>query len=116
MPLNGEGRSSGTAFVTFKTREGVEEALKYDGDNYGGRTLTVRVAGKVGERGLSRGDQALEVCVRGLPNDTQDSTLRQKFASCGEIASLRVPRWPDGGAKGMAFITFQTAEGLAKAL
>eukprot|EP00928_Gymnodinium_smaydae_P050341 TRINITY_DN338_c1_g1_i1.p1 TRINITY_DN338_c1_g1~~TRINITY_DN338_c1_g1_i1.p1 ORF type:complete len:403 (-),score=129.29 TRINITY_DN338_c1_g1_i1:319-1527(-) len=41
---NDDGRDKGIAFITFKTKAGVEEALKYDGEDYGGRTLKVSMA------------------------------------------------------------------------
>jgi len=116
MPLGDDGRPRGSAFITFKTRAGVDNALRYDGEEYGSRRLTVRIAGKIGERGRDRGDAELEVCLKGLENGVEDDKLRDEFAKCGGIASVRVPRWPDGGSKGTAFITFKTSEGLEKAL
>lgn len=49
-------RFKGIAFITFKTKAGVEAALKYDGDDYGGRTLKVAMAsGRGGSQGSSKG-------------------------------------------------------------
>merc|ERR1719265_1915946 len=45
MPLNDEGKSKGIAFIEFSTQEGLEKALKFDGDDYAGRTLKVNKAG-----------------------------------------------------------------------
>eukprot|EP00927_Polykrikos_kofoidii_P061320 TRINITY_DN56164_c0_g1_i1.p1 TRINITY_DN56164_c0_g1~~TRINITY_DN56164_c0_g1_i1.p1 ORF type:complete len:484 (+),score=90.86 TRINITY_DN56164_c0_g1_i1:89-1453(+) len=116
MPLNDDGRPQGVAFITYKTREGVLAALKYNGEEYGTRILTVNIAGKTGARGTARGDPALEIFVKGFSSFTTDAEVREAFSACGEIQSFRMPKWPDGGSKGMAFITFQTSEGLAKAL
>lgn len=102
MPLTKDGRPGGFAFITFKTREGVVEALKYNGDEYGGRKLVVKIDGKV--------------FVKGIPNGAKDEEVKEFFAACGDIQSLSVPRWPDGGAKGMAHINFSTQEGVEKAL
>lgn len=44
MPLNGEGRPSGNAFIYYKTEEGLTKALEYDGEDYHGRPLKVRRA------------------------------------------------------------------------
>merc|ERR1711907_821345 len=39
MPKNDEGQSKGIAFIEFKAQEGLDAALKFDGDDYAGRTL-----------------------------------------------------------------------------
>lgn len=49
MPVNEDGRPRGFAFITFATQAGVDAALKYDGDDYGGRTLKVNKAGQKGK-------------------------------------------------------------------
>merc|ERR1711920_773414 len=45
-----------------------------------------------------------------------DEALRKVFAACGTIESLKIPRWEDGEAKGMAFIVFKDSQGFKKAL
>merc|ERR1712150_384665 len=56
MPKNEEGQSKGIAFIQYKTQEGVEAALKFDNDDYGGRTIGVRKAGDKGEdKGKGKG-------------------------------------------------------------
>merc|ERR1711920_1134629 len=57
MPKNEEGKPKGIAFITFKTADGVTAALKYDGDDYGGRTLKVNKAGQKGDKGKGKGDK-----------------------------------------------------------
>merc|ERR1711939_527725 len=49
MPLNEEGKPRGIAFTTYKTQEGVDKALAFDGTDYGGRTLKVNKAGQGGK-------------------------------------------------------------------
>jgi len=57
------GRSRGMAFISFSTKSGLEAALKFNGDDYGGRTLTVAIAsgqdraagGGGGKKGGSKG-------------------------------------------------------------
>merc|ERR1719223_2526459 len=84
LPLNDEGKPRGIAFITFKTPEGVKEALKYDGEEYGGRTLKVNLAGQGSKDGKGKGkdkskgkdgggksDNTNTVFVRGLPFATQ---------------------------------------------
>merc|ERR1711879_510563 len=41
---NDNGTHKGVCFITFKTKEGVKNALSYDGDDYGGRNLKVAMA------------------------------------------------------------------------
>lgn len=43
-PKDDQGRYKGIAFVTYTTKAAVEKALKYDGDDYGGRVLKVAMA------------------------------------------------------------------------
>jgi len=49
MLKNDEGAFKGIAFIVFKDESGVKEALKYDGDQYGGRTLRVSRASSNGK-------------------------------------------------------------------
>merc|ERR1712137_1246913 len=41
FPMNEDGTPRGFAFVEYKSKEGVENAKKYDGTDYGGRTIRV---------------------------------------------------------------------------
>merc|ERR1719223_1883960 len=45
MPTNEDGKIKGFAFITFKTKAGCEAALKFDGEEYGGRRINVNMAG-----------------------------------------------------------------------
>merc|ERR1712013_393711 len=50
----------GIAFIEYETKEGLEAALKFDGDSYGGRTIGVAKAGDgpaKGEKGDKKGDK-----------------------------------------------------------
>jgi len=125
MPMNEEGRPRGIAFITYTSKAGVDAALKFDGDDYGGRTLRVNIAaakgkgdkgkGK-GDKGKGKGNREFEVFVKGFANDTEDDALRKMFEKCGDIETLRVPRWDDGGAKGMGFVCFKDQDAVDKAL
>merc|ERR1711920_763055 len=65
LPEDDQGRIKGIAFITYKTKAGVEKALKFDGDDYGGRRLKVNMAtprdkgkggkGKDGGKGKGKG-------------------------------------------------------------
>merc|ERR1711937_433703 len=75
MPLNDEGNARGIAFIEYADNESVEKALKFNGDDYGGRTLSVRKSsdpppakgdkGK-GKDGKGKGNKEFEIFVGGL--------------------------------------------------
>lgn len=46
MVMTPEGAFKGIAFIVFKDESGVKEALKYNGDQYGNRTIKVSRAGE----------------------------------------------------------------------
>merc|ERR1712187_926290 len=114
LPLNDEGKPRGIAFITYKTKEGVDAALKFDGDDYGGRTLKVNRAGAKGDKG--KGNKEFEVFVGGLPFAVEEATLRKDFEECGEIESLRLPLNEEGKPRGIAFVTYKNKEAVEKAL
>merc|ERR1712187_1060453 len=130
LPLNDEGKLRGIAFITYKTQEGVDAALKFDGDDYGGRTLKVNRAGAkgdkgkgkskgekgMGEKGKGKGSKEFEVFVGGLPFAVEEATLRKDFEECGEIESLRLPLNEEGKPRGIAFVTYKDKEAVDKAL
>merc|ERR1711959_138721 len=113
LPLNDDGRPKGIAFITYKTKEGVAAALKFDGDEYGGRTLKVNLAGQgskgkgKGEKGKGKGNNEATAFVRGLPFEAQEDELRKLFADCGAIKNLRMPLNEEGKCKGIAFVEFK---------
>lgn len=135
MPLNEEGKPKGFAFVTFSAKSGVDAALKFDGDDYGGRRLSVKVAegrakgdgkgksdkgkgkGKDGDKGKGKGKERseFEVSVRGLSFDVTQDTLQKDFAECGEIVRISMPMNDEGTPRGFAFITYKDDESVQKA-
>mmetsp|Transcript_153301 Transcript_153301/g.270534 ORF Transcript_153301/g.270534 Transcript_153301/m.270534 type:complete len:775 (-) Transcript_153301:90-2414(-) len=132
--MNEEGRPKGIAFITFKTQEGLDAALKFDGEDYGGRFLKVNVAGQGGGKGgkdgkgkkgkdgkgegkgKGKGNNELTVFIRGLSFDLTEDVLRKDFEECGKIVSLRLPKNEEGRPKGIAFIEYENKEGLEAAL
>lgn len=127
LPMNDEGRPKGIVFIKYKTKAGVEAALKFDGDTYGGRTLKVNRAGDRGAKGdkgkgkgdkgkSGRGNNDLTVCVRGLPFATKEDQLRNDFAECGELVACRMLLNDQGTCKGVAFIEYKDEAGVKKAV
>jgi len=48
MPTKGENKCMGFAWIVFKKIDGLQAALEFDGDDYGGRRLKVEKAGEHG--------------------------------------------------------------------
>jgi len=122
MPKNEEGKPKGIAFVTYSTQEGMDAALKFDGQDYGGRTLRVAVAnakgekGKGGDKGKGKGrDDSNTACVRGLPWASTEDSLKKDFDECGEIETVRLVKNEEGQSRGIAFIVFKSKEAVDKA-
>jgi len=138
MPLNDEGKPRGIAFITYETKDGVSAAMKFDGDDYAGRTLKVNLAGQKpekgkGDKGKGKGDKGkgkenkgggkgdkgndeLTVFVRGLPWSTDEETLKKDFGECGEIERLSLPLNEEGQPKGIAFVQYKEEKGVEEAL
>lgn len=112
------GLSKGFGFVTFETLAGLEAALKYDGQDYGGRTLKVTRDSKKPEKPEESVNLAtrLEVFLKGLAPAVTEETLRKDFQECGKITKLNMPTLESGKCKGFAWITFKTAEARDKAI
>lgn len=126
--------SRSVAKITFTEKSGLEAALKYDGKDWGGRTLTVYEVEDAGEEqeeeeeeeeeklrrdgGKDKEDHnaGLEIFVQGLPATTDQATLRELFEPCGRIGLLTLPTRSTGRCKGFAWITFMTKKGFKKAL
>jgi len=131
------GRSRGMAFITFNDAAGLEAALKYNGDTYGGRTLTVAKAegkggsgkGKGADGGKGKGKAALggakggpspkpagctSVVVKGLAYEATEDDLRRAFRTCGRgPANVRIlTDRATGEPRGVAFVDFD-GEGAA---
>jgi len=124
-PRRDDDSFKGFAFVTYKTKAGFEAALKFDGDDYAGRTLRVKPAGKgkgegKGEGkgdGKGKGNKENEVYIGGLPYEATEEELMDHFKDCGPIASVRVPTDPaTGSSKGFAFLAFEDMSGVDAAL
>lgn len=58
----------------------------------------------------------LTVYVNGLNENVTESSLRNFFASCGNITSVSIPRDKQGVSKGIAFVSFDSIRSHAQAL
>jgi len=124
------GKSRGIAFIGFTSKIALDAALKYNGSDYGGRSLVVQKAHKaVGKiKGESKntngnvcgkspstdlGDKpkgCTSVIVKGLAYSVTDTDLIQMFQSCGDGATnVKILRDREtGDSRGMAFVDFDS--------
>jgi len=127
MVVDAEGSCKGSAFLEYKEQESRDKALAFDGTEYGGRILRVRMAGsntsivdkskgkgKGGKGG--KGNKELEIVVGGLPFSATREAVRKDFEECGEIARFVMPLNDKGSAKGNAYIEYRNKEACEKAL
>eukprot|EP00927_Polykrikos_kofoidii_P021126 TRINITY_DN20105_c2_g2_i1.p1 TRINITY_DN20105_c2_g2~~TRINITY_DN20105_c2_g2_i1.p1 ORF type:complete len:550 (-),score=144.79 TRINITY_DN20105_c2_g2_i1:89-1738(-) len=117
----------GIAFITFADEAGRKAALKFDGDDYGGRKLRVNEAQAKVEKVVVPEDPkvladrsaffSFEVFIRGLFRETDQKTLESTLrAKCGGIDRVNMPVNEEGKSKGFAWVTFTTKEGMEKAV
>jgi len=120
MPM-ADGRPKGIAFITYSTTEGVTKALKFNGADYGGRPLQVRLSSVKSTKGAGKGaasnrNDELTAFMTGLPWSVNQDSMRKQFGECGTIERLVLPSDESGQAKGVAFVQFSDKAGLDKAL
>ncbi|CAJ1346763.1 unnamed protein product, partial [Effrenium voratum] len=135
LPKNDEGRPKGIAFITYASKAGVDAALKFNGDDYGGRTLKVNLASDKSDKGKGKGkdkgkgkgkdgkgkgkedrNDELTVMIKGLSWSLSRETVEKDFAECGEIVRCSAPTDEEGNLKGFAFIEYKDEEAVKKAL
>merc|ERR1712187_1031356 len=78
---NDEGNIKGIAFIQFKSSDAIEKALKYDSQEYGGRTIYVSKAGDGGKGGKDGKDG------KGKGKDGKDKGKGKKGKSKGKLSS-----------------------------
>lgn len=111
--------SRGIAFISFTTQAAVDEALKFHGTSYGGRSLLVEVAASnakgqakvTGKTPHSLGEKPIgctSVLLKGLAFSVTDADLRRLFEACGGgPANINILTDRETGAsRGMAFVDF----------
>jgi nucleolin len=121
----GQIRDSQVVFLEFKTLQAAKKGLKKQGHIFLGRKIKLRLAGdKPGPAntknsgGNNKGPvSSSSLFVKNLSFKTTEEHLREIFGECGEIATVRLPTFPDTGKPtGFGFVDFADASGLANAL
>ncbi|KAJ1436429.1 hypothetical protein B484DRAFT_393247 [Ochromonadaceae sp. CCMP2298] len=124
LPLNEEGRSSGTAYVTFGSREELDAAIALDGMIWPGteRWLKILDAERAAPKSFSTGpSERAEGCdtmfVGNMPWDITEEQLWELFGTVGEVSSVRfATSKEDGSFRGFGHVSFKNAEDTLKAV
>jgi nucleolin len=114
LPLDENGRSSGTAYVKFSERSELEAALALDGQTWKDTTRWLKIVessdkqdrksfgGPIGERP----EGCDTVFVGNLPWDVTEEQMRETFAEAGEVSSVRFATGEDGNFRGFGHVQF----------
>lgn len=101
------------AYVVFKQKEAVKEALALNGTVALGNHIRVDVVGS----SKPQGSEKKTVFVGNLPHEIQDEELWKFFSECGDVEAVRLIRdRATGMGKGFGFVTFKKLDGAALAM
>eukprot|EP00002_Diphylleia_rotans_P002387 TRINITY_DN1150_c0_g4_i2.p1 TRINITY_DN1150_c0_g4~~TRINITY_DN1150_c0_g4_i2.p1 ORF type:complete len:485 (-),score=132.62 TRINITY_DN1150_c0_g4_i2:112-1566(-) len=97
-------RESCNAYVVFQSTESVEKALGASGTIFQERHIQVdRITGD------KTFDCSRTIFVGNLPFETENESLFQHFAQCGEVEGVRIVRDKETGlGKGFAYVCFKS--------
>jgi nucleolin len=113
LPMGVDGRSTGTAFVVFAARAGVDAAMELDGQIWPGteRWLKIQEGFEKPEKRFStsggvRPEGCNTVFVGNLPWDVEESHMHDIFGPCGEISRVRFSMTEEGEFRGFGHVEF----------
>ena len=116
LPVGADGRSTGTAFIVFANRAGVDAALELDGQTWPGTERWLKIQEGLEKPGKSYGSGGVRpegcntVFVGNLPWDVEESQIREIFGQCGEIARIRFSMTEEGEFRGFGHVEFTDGE------
>jgi nucleolin len=115
LPLGEGGRSSGTAFITFDSRAGLDGAMAKDEAIWPGTERWLKIT-EAKSFDAARGPATERpagcdtVFVGNLPWDVEESQLMELFSSCGDVQQVRFAMGEDGSFRGFAHVRFGAEE------
>jgi nucleolin len=93
LPLQEDGRSSGTAIVDFHDAASAAAALELNGGDYEGRWLSIKYSTpkpiNAPRQVSEKQDGCCTIFVGNLSWDVDEDSLRAAFADCGTITQVR---------------------------
>jgi nucleolin len=115
LPLQDDGRSSGTAIVDFHDADGAAAAMELNGEDFNGRWLSIKYSTPKpinAPRELTEKQAGcLTVFIGNLAWDIDEDTLREAFKDCGTISQVRFATDREtGDFKGFGHIEFEETE------
>ena len=121
LPLQDDGRSSGTAIIDFGSDEDAAAAIELNGNDFHGRWLSIRYKNDrpiLTPRAPSQKEEGcVTVFIGNLPWDVDEGTIRETFGECGEINMVRFSTDRETGEfKGYGHVEFCETEATDKAV
>jgi len=115
LPLQDDGRSSGTAIIKFSDTAGAEACLALNGEDFNGRWLNIKYSSSKpinAPRGPSEKPEGCNTVFCGnLSWNIDEDSLRAVFQDCGEITQIRFAEDKETGEfKGFGHIEFAETE------
>ena len=121
LPLQDDGRSSGTAVLEFATPDCAAAAIALNGEDFQGRWLSIKYSSPKPTLSSRAPSQKEEGCttvfIGNLAWEVDEDTIRETFGGCGEIKMVRFSTDKEtGDFKGYGHIEFNETEATDKAV
>lgn len=119
LPLTDDGRSSGTANITFATSEGYDAAMALNGEDFQGRWLSIKPAGfvRTPKPPTPKAVGCVAVFIGNLSWNIDEETIRDFFKDCGTISNIRFAEDRETGEfRGFGHVNFEETESTDKAV
>jgi nucleolin len=133
-----DGRSKGIAFVRFFDDKSVQAAVQLNGEDFGGRSISVEKstpkesraprdnAGGYGAQGgygakteaprTERDPNSSTVFVGNLSFNTEAESVQSFFEACGKVKAVRIAYNQEGQSRGFAHVEFMSPDSVDKAM